>query len=251
MKKMVLTRLVPGMILFGLLFSVEARTEELRLWQNNQGDQFIGRFSRILLGKVMLETPDNKKLYIPLKDLSKLDHRYLSQIFIPEVKIRFSASSHAKFRSKNALPNDIIRIVQGTAIVESKDEVECCTLRVAACMIGEEVATDDFKLLKKGVKPLRFTKENEYACQMEMETISRKYEEYNRQIRGCLYAGYAVAVLDRDNNIVGFRSDVRWLTKDNFKTLWGYDEGTFFDTGLKERPVPRPKNTGIDRVGVQ
>lgn len=234
------------LFLCGALFADDAR-----VWRNQQGERFEGRFVRVLLGKVMLETDDGEKLYIPLKELSKWDLKHLSSVFVPKVNIRFSDSSRSKFRSKNALADDLIKIVTGMATVETKDEIESSTLRMEAYMIGEEVATDDFKLLEKGAMSLKFSEENEYTCQLVLETESRKYIEYNRRIRGCLYIGYVVVVLDRKGQVVDFRSDISWIQGDQLEKLRQFEKKDFFDSNLKSRPVPRPKNTGRDRVGVQ
>ena len=239
-------------LFFGVLFLCGALfADDARVWRNQQGERFEGRFVRVLLGKVQLETEAGEKLYIPLKELSKWDLKHLASIFVPKVNIRFSDKSRSKFRSKNALADDIIRIVTGTATVEAKDEIESSTLRMEAYMIGEEVATDDFKLLEKGAMPLKFSDENEYTCQLVLETESRNYMEYNRQLRGCLYIGYVVVVLDRKGQVVDFRSDISWIQGGHLEKLRKLEKNDFFDSNLKSRSVPRPKNTELDRVGVQ
>lgn len=234
------------LLLCGGLFA-----EDVRIWRNQQGERFEGRYVRILLGKVMLEAGGGQKIYIPLKELSKWDHKYLTSIFIPRVNIQFSDSSRSKFRSKNALADDMIRIVTGTATVESKDRVESDTLRMELYLIGEEVATADFKLLEKGAMPLKFSEENEYTCRLVLETQSRRYMEYNRQLRGCLYLGYVVVIRDGRDQVVDFRSDINWIRKEQLDKLRSFEKSDFFNSELQARPVPRPKNTGMDRVGVQ
>ena len=225
--------------------------ENMRIWRNKEGERFEGQFVRVLLGKVMLETAAGEKIYIPLKNLSKWDTKHLASIFIPEVRIRVSDSSRTKFRSKNALADDIIRIVTATTTIEAKEEVESDSLRMEVYLIGEEFSTDDFKLLEKGAMALKFIEENEYTCQMILETESRKYREYNRRTRGCLYLGYVVIIFDRNDQMVYFRSDIGWILEEQLDTLRQFEKSDFFDNKLKSRPVPRPKNTGIDRVGVQ
>lgn len=222
----------------------------LRIWRTQSGQHVEGRFVRILLGKVQLETADGEKVYLPLEDLSKWDKKHLSTIFIPEVRIRFSDSSRSKFRSKNALADDIIRIVTGTVTVTAKEEVESDTLSLEMYLVGEEVATDDYKLMKKGAMPLKFTEENDYTCEMFLETESRKYMEYNYELRGCLYTGYALIILDRKGRVIDLKSDLSWLTKDNLEKLRAFDEEDFFNDQLKKRPIPRPKYSKA-RVGVQ
>jgi hypothetical protein len=225
--------------------------EDIRIWRNQQDERFEGRYVRILLGKVMLETGDGQKIYIPLKELSKWDHKYLSSIFIPRVNIQFSDSSRSKFRSKNALADDMIRIVTGTATVESKDQLESDTLNMEVYLIGAEVATDDFKMLEKGTMPLIFTEENEYTCRLVLEIQSRRYMEYNYQLRGCVYLGYVIVIRDHRDQVVDFRSDINWIKEGQLDKLRQFEKSEFFNSELQARPVPRPKNTGMDRVGVQ
>lgn len=205
---------------------------------------------RVLLGKVMLENDSGEKYYIPVKDLSEHDKKHLSSIFVPKLNIRFSDSSRSKFRSKNALADDIIRIVDGTATVEAKDKIPSETLRMEVYMIGEEVATDDYKLLEKGAMPLKLNEENDFTCELKLETQSRKYMEYNYQLRGCLYLGSVVIILDRNDQVVDFRSGIGWIKEEQLDPLRQLDVDDFFDSSLKPRPVPRPKFS-TSRVGVQ
>lgn len=79
--------------------AVSAGTGDVRMWRTRQGERIEGRFVRVLLGKVMLETADGKKQYIALKELSERDAKHLASVFVPEMSIRFSDSSRAKFRS--------------------------------------------------------------------------------------------------------------------------------------------------------
>jgi len=223
---------------------------EIREWRNKQGDRFDGRFVRILLGKVTMENADGEKLYIPLKELSEFDQRYLSFFYVPEVKITFADTSRAKSRSKNALADDIIRMVTGTATVKAKRKIESCTLQMEVYLIGEEVATDDFKLLEKASTRLELTEKNNYTCQLAVKTQSRKYMEYNRQLRGCLYLGYVVVLLDRTGQVVQFKSDLRWVMQDRLDVLRQIEVGLFFDDDLQSRPIPTPEYTKY-RVGVQ
>lgn len=134
--------------------------------------------------------------------------------------------------------------------VSAREKIESDCLRAETYLIGEEVATDDFKLLCHASMPLRFCEEDEYTCRMHMETESRKYMEYNYQMRGCLYLGYVVIILDRDDHPVECKSDLSWITEDRLDALRQFDDGDFFNDQLEPRPVPRP-NYSKYRVGVQ
>ncbi|QHI68425.1 CYTH domain-containing protein [Tichowtungia aerotolerans] len=245
---MKMSRTILG-ILFGCAV-ICAGADGMRIWRTQSGERIEGRFVRVLLGKVQIETSAGEKEYIPLGELSEWDKKHLSSIFIPKVNIKFSDSSRAKFRSKNALADDIIRIVTGTVVVEAKDNIESDTLRMEVYLIGEEVADDGYRLLRKASKPLSFNEENDYTCQMSLETESRRYMEYNYQLRGCLYAGYVVIIFDRQDHPVEFKTDLSWITEDRLDALRGFEEEDFFSDQLKSRPIPRPKYSNA-RVGVQ
>lgn len=226
-----------------------AGEEDLRLWRTEQGERIEARYVRLLLGKVQLETAAGEKKYIPIDDLSKWDKKHLSSIFVPNVTIGFSKKVREKPRSRNALGTDYVDIVTGTMTLKSRDKIECSTLKAEFYLVGEEVATDDLRMMKKASWPVKFNEENEYTFEEEISVESRKYMEYNIiQWRGCVYSGYAIVLRDRKDQVVKFKTDLNWLKEDGLDKLRQFEENGFFSELLKPRPIPRPKYS-INRVG--
>jgi hypothetical protein len=222
----------------------------LRVWRTQSGQRIEGRYVRVLLGKVQIETVEGKKEYISLDELSEWDKKHLSKIFIPDLTVDFTKKTQAKPRSRNALGTDYIDVVNCTVSIKTRDKIECRTLSVEVYLVGEEVATDDLRMMRKKSRPVELTEENGYAFQVELTVESRKYEEYNHQWRGCLYSGYAVVLRDQKGRIVEFETDLSWLQQEEIEKLRQFEEDDFFNEELKSRPVPRPEFSR-SRVGVQ
>lgn len=223
----------------------------IRVWEDSKGNQIKGQYTGILYDSVEIEDLSGKSQFIPLKDLSRKDRSYVDKIYVPPIKISFIFSKEKKIRASNALPDDHIIIVKGSVDIKDESRTPCNTLSATVCLIGKEVATDDYRLMNKIVSPVTLTAENDYKCHLELDTESRHYIEYNYQKRGTEYIGYVVA-LQRlgETNVVKFSSNLKWMNEEKFSSLNHLQPGSFFDQECQQTPVPRPVYSTF-RVGIQ
>ncbi len=232
-----------GVLLAGAAFP------EVRIWRDRTGRQVEGSFSKMIGSDVMVVSPAREKIYLPFSSLSQGDKDYLAERLVPETEIRFLKKSASKVRSKNALPNDYVSIVTGVVEVQSKEKTPNDALRAEACMVGRERDSGKYKLICKASSVLEFTEENNYRDQFRMVGESRYYEEYNYEIRGVEYVGYAVFVLNRRNEIVHHDTNLSWLTEDKFEAFRKLQTWYFFAESCRRVSTPRPAYTE-NRVGI-
>jgi hypothetical protein len=235
-----------GLILMLLAGSVLA---EMRIWRDQLGRQYTGEFSKMIGKDVMVVSPSGEKTYLPFSNLSQGDVDYLSDILVPETEITFLKKSASKVRSKNALATDHVSIVTGLVQVQSKDKTPNDALRAEAYMVGKEKQSGKYKLISKASSGLKFAEENNYRSQFQLQGESRDYLEYNNDIRGVEYAGYVVFVLNRQNEIINYATNLPWLTKDKFEIFRQLQDWYFFSDSCTRVSTPRPAYSE-NRVGI-
>jgi hypothetical protein len=222
---------------------------EMRVWEDSAGKQVKAEFVRELFGSVELRRPDGSLHSIPVENLSALDIKYLRTRIPPEVELEVRTQKRAKERSGNATRaefeqfSDEIYIVTATVRIRQTSSAEFDgILRAEVYLIGEEVATDHYRLSGKGASQVRFTEENKREYEFEVSADFRVYEEYNRlQTRGAEYAGYMVVVVDPMGNILNTQTDLSWIEgEDEINNLRKFHVDTFFDETIRKRSVPRP-----------
>jgi hypothetical protein len=236
-----------GLVVLLLASSVSA---EMRIWRDQAGRQIEGEFSKIFAQDVVVVAPNGAKHFLPLSGLSKGDAAYLSDTLAPEVDIRFSKKKIAKIRSKNALPDDHVSIVVGLVQIHSKDKIPNEALRAEAYLIGKERLSGKYQIIHKASSALKFTEENDYRDQLQLEGESRYYREYNLDVRGVEYEGYVVFVLNRQNEIVDHATDLSWVTEDKFEMFRQLKAWYFFSEKCKRTSVPRPAYS-LSRSGIR
>lgn len=233
-----------------LLLLCSSATAAMRVWTDRQGNLVEGEYVRMGSNNAVVRDEQGVAHDIPLKGLSTLELEYLTSVFVPDVSINFSKKTRAKYRSENALPGDHVEYVIGRISIKAQQKMENNTLRAEAYLIGAEVASDDYRIKSKVAPPLSFTAANKFTAEFQLEMESREYQEYNFQIRGTLYDGYLVVVLNQRNEVIEYKTNLSWLDEEKIALLRKFRVDAFFDDDCKARSVPRPEYTE-SRVGGQ
>jgi hypothetical protein len=220
----------------------------MRVWPDAQGNLVEGEYVRVASNQVIVRDRAGKANYIPLKGLSAKDMEYLTSVYVPEVVINFSKRASDVGGKDLAQDDDKISIVTGTVEVKIKPKIPNDTLRAEAYLIGAEVVTPDYRIKSKVLQALKFTEENNFTAEFQLEMESREYMEYNLQMRGTVYAGYLVLVLNQKNEIISHKTDISWLKEEKIPLLRRFRVDAFFDDNCKPRSVPRPEYSS-GRVG--
>ena len=233
-------------LLFGAILSSSgiATGAEMRVWRDKSGNQFVGEFVQETLASVILKTPDRRPLLIKLEDLSASDLEYLRTTILPPIKITARKKKREKERNEDFRKSgDYITIVTLNVTVQKlRRDPYAGMLRAEVYLVGEELATDDYRLSGKGESRVFFNEENRGAYKFSKSAEFRQYEEYNREeIRGADYEGYLVVVFDPEGNRMGYKTDLSWLDEDEIEKLRSFYVGSFFDESCRKRSVPRPK----------
>ncbi len=234
--------------ILGLILLCGRVSAEMRIWRDQQGNQFEGDYVRVVFGKVMLQNPQGEKIYIPLKELASADTKYLSTVYVPTMEITVRTRSRAKPPTDADLPDDKSTIVTAEVTIRTKEKVESSSLRAEVYLVGAEVATADYRIVKKAGGPLTFTTENAYQTTFSLEMESREYMEFNFQDRGTLYEGYLVLVFDKTDELIEYKSALSWLDKGKIEAFRKFRVNAFFNKDCRRRPVPRPVYSE-ERVG--
>lgn len=220
----------------------------MRMWTDRKGSPFEGEYVRMGSNEVLVRDRSGTVRYVPVKNLSSRDMEYLTSVYVPDVTITFSKWSQNKFRADNALDTDKIEIVTGTVEIQTKQKLPNDTLRAEVYLIGAEVATKDYRIKSKVSSALNFNEENNFTAALPLEMESREYLEYNDQIRGTLYGGYLVVILNQRNEMIDYKTDISWLKEDKVPLLRKFRVDAFFDDNCKPRSVPRPEYS-VNRAG--
>jgi hypothetical protein len=224
---------------------------QLRVWEDSKGNRFEGQYVGVLYDSVELENARGENRFIPLNELSDRDKIFLDKVYIPQIEIHFSKSTRNKVRTINALPDDHVVVVVGTVVFKELSKISCDSLQAEVCLIGKEVATDDYRLMNRIISPIKLTAENDYTYQFKIETESRDYREYNDQKRGTEYIGYVVAIRKQgEDRAIRFLSNIEWMQADQLKAIDQLRVSSFFDKDCQQISVPRPIYS-TKRVGIQ
>ena len=238
------------LIYLSFVFLCGPASAQMRMWIDRNGDAVEGEYVRMGSSQVTVRDRAGKAQYITLKSLSKKDAEYLSTVVVPDVMITFSKRTRGKWRSEYALASDKIEIVTGTVTIKAKQKFSNDKLRAEAYLIGAEVATPDYRIKSKVSLALKFTEENDFTAEFQLEMESRQYEEFNYQGRGTLYDGYVVLVLNQNNEVIVHKTNVSWVDEEAIPPLRKFKVNAFFNKDLQRRGIPRPDSSEA-RVGVQ
>jgi hypothetical protein len=231
-------------LLLGAIIFFSSDGAEMRVWRDNSGNQFVGEFVREKFGSVMLKTPDRQPLSIKHDDLSASDLEYLSTTILPPIKITARKSKKEKVRNEDfRRPGDYISIVTLEVTVQKLSRIPYAgMLREEVYLVGEELATDVYRLSGKGGSQVFFNEENRGKYEFPTSATFRQYEQWSTGVpRGVDYKGYLVVVFDPEGNRMGYKTDLGWLDEDEIEKLRSFRVGKFFDERCRKRSVPRPK----------
>jgi len=220
----------------------------MRVWEDKSGNAVRGEYIREQFGSLELRQPDGSLHSIPLAELSAQDTDYLRTRIPPEIEVQVRTQKRPKERNKNASRarfeqfSDEINVVTARVEVRKKSSAAFTgTLRAEVYLIGEEVATDDYRLSGKAAENVQFTGDNEGLFTFENAADFRVYEEYNKlQIRGAEYAGYLVIILDSMGRTLAVETDISWMTEEKADAVRKFHVDSFFDENGRKRSVPRP-----------
>ena len=223
---------------------------EMRVWEDSSGKSVKAEFVRELFGSIELRRPDGSLHSIPLENLSAQDVKYLRTRIPPEIELDVRTKKLAKERNENATRSEYEQFADDIDVVTAKIEIRQKssavyngTLRAEVYLIGQEVATDHFRLSGKGTSQVQLTEANEKKYTFETAADFRVYEEYNKlETRGAKYAGYLVVVIDPAGKKLATATDLSWLEGEKkIDALRLFHIDSFFDENCRKRSVPRPR----------
>lgn len=217
---------------------------EMRIWEEKSGLQIQAEFVREIFGEVELRRPDGSLYSIPWEKLSEEDAQYVRTVIPPEVQLTVRKSEKDKERNhKFVRAGDSMTTITVDVTVRKKSrDPYRGVLRAEVYIVGQEVATDDYRLLGKSTEKVLFTDENRGTVSFAVSADSHVYEEYNEiETRGAEYAGYLVVIVDSAGNKLAVEKNLSWLQDDDVDKLRRFYVGAFFDETCRKRSVPRPK----------
>lgn len=220
----------------------------MRVWEDKVGNAVRGEYVREQFGSLELRQPDGSLYSIPLENLSVQDTEYLRTRIPPEIELKVRTQKRPKERNKNASRArfeqfiDDINVVTASVEVRKKSSAAFTgILRAEIYLIGDEVATDDYRMSGKATANVQFTEENDGVYAFETSADFRVYEEYTKlRFRGAEYAGYLIVIRDLMGNKLAVKTDIPWLTDDKVDALCKFHVDSFFDEDARKRSVPRP-----------
>jgi len=231
-------------LFFGLavVFSVLSAVAEMRVWEEKSGKRFVAEYVREISGRVTLRTLGKTPLFIPVRDLSDRDVNYLRTFVLPEIQVGIRKRDRPKERNYDFVKSgDIMSVLTLEVRVENVGRTSYSgKLMSEVYLIGQEIATDDYRLCAKKTSPIEFTEENKGLFMFSASADIRQYTEYNSQERGAEYKGYLVLVLDPQGNIMETKCDLNWLEEDKVDSLRKLRVNSFFNEQCRKRRVPRP-----------
>lgn len=216
----------------------------MRVWEEKSGLQIKAEFVREIFGEIELRRPDGSLYSIPWENLSALDAEYVRTVIPPEVQLTVRKNEKAKVRNEKFVRagDSMTTITIDVTVRKKSREPYNGVLRAEVYIVGQEVATDDYRLLGKSTSKVLFTDENRGLYSFSTSADSHVYEEYNEiETRGAEYAGYLVVVVDSAGNKLAVEKNLSWLEDDDVDKLRRFYIGAFFDETCRKRSVPRPK----------
>lgn len=245
------TKRIVGWLLFSLFFVSGWANAEMRTWTKKDGTTLQAEFVREVLGTLVLKDAAERKISIRLNNLSVSDLRYYQNTIPPKINIDFFKNIKKKKRNRFAVSfiRDEMFVLNGTLTLtkESKRPFGG-TLRGELYLVGQEVATDDYRMLLKKKFPLRFTAENKGICSLSVVTEIRQFiVALTKQSRGVTYSGYMVVIADEKGKVLQTKTDLGWLDEESLSFFRELPAGSFFnDLGFRVK-VPRPPYYSKDR----
>lgn len=223
----------------------------MHTWVTKNGDRFEAEYVREMFDKITVRLPDGTTRILPVEELSDADVQYARQAVPPEIEIDVSVSSENKPIPQIYKDATYLNSQDYTTIWKARVTVRQISqspyagkLPVEVYLLGQEVATPDYRTVGIARGQVEFTAENEGVYELVATAQTRRYWEYSDEWRGVKYAGYVVIVFDPQGNVLASKTDLRWLKDQSEKLakLRTYPAGLYFyDENFRERAVPRPK----------
>jgi hypothetical protein len=219
----------------------------VRFWRDKDGNVHPGTYVRQAFGKTYFRGTDGKSFNLETADLTESDRKYITSLLPPEISItvkdrEIEITDYPPEYTPDKW-NDHEFEVQATVVVKKKSrDPYSGTLRGEVFLIGEEVAVDYYRLFARKGFSIRFpdgTSESEY----QFKQAYRYYDFDALEPQGITYKGYVVVVDDPQGNIIGFKSNLSWLKKENVSFLRKMTCPEWFNDECKTQPVPRPIDT--------
>lgn len=224
-----------------LLLSAGWVCAEMRMWTDKDGKSVYAEFKQELFGKIFLKDAESRTVLLAVADLSETDLNYFQAMIPPNVEVEFSKITRLKERSIYAREDDKIGFVTVTVeITKERKSLSRGTLHGELYLVGEEIATDDYRMLAKKRFPVRFEGKKGNLFVYETSVEERNYREYNDQVRGTEYSGYMLVLIDSQDEVFHISTNLDWLDEESIPLFRALSERSFFNDYCWEVPVPRP-----------
>ncbi len=233
------------MIILIFLFSAMSAVSfaQMRVWRKVDGSLFMAEFSRANFGSYYFETADGETIKLSEDSLIESDREHLRNMFPPKINLRVTKKTAPTVRNtKFVWSGDYMDTVTlSVAIKKMNKEPYDGFLNVEVFLVGAEVATSHFHMSGMKSFPVKLSDDKKAPTEIAFSANFRRYEDYNDEVRGRNYEGYAIIVSDTNGKVLLQETDLDWLEDDQFADLQKLYEGAFFNERCMKTSVPRPK----------
>ena len=213
---------------------------EMRLWRSKDGECFNGEYVTERLDRYYFRDLDGKTRIVPVEDLCLNDVKYIQTLAPPKMRLTCRVQKNSP-EGRYADPDT--EIIEGTLVVEKTGRQPFDgTLTGEVYLIGDEVATDHYKMLAKKKFTFKFPEGKKPSFEIKLSGNARVYEEYNGLgIRGREYEGYVAVIFSPTGDVAEFKTDINWMTLEKLEALRQLELFNFFNEKCQKTAVPRLK----------
>lgn len=210
------------LILSNVLFAAE-----LRMWTDENGKQFEGRFDKELFGDILVRDKDGGKHFIAGDKLSLEDREYIYNNIPPEVEIDFTRKIRQRPTMEWTIAQDKTFLYTCAVEIEKESELPYKGhLMAELFLLAEERDGPNLVIAAREVSNFMFPEGRDAVHTFKAVDVPFRqyYNHWARDAatdRGIEYIGYLVAVSDEDKNLIAYKTDldVEWLTEDIPRTV--------------------------------
>lgn len=236
------------------LIATGASGAQARYWHTKDGEEFVGAYEKAVFGNVYFRGLDGKLFKVASADLVESDKAFISASFTPEVEVRFTKkirkiTDYPDNYDPSAWDDSEMEITGLVSVTKKRGIPYSGKLRGEVYLIGEEVATDDYRLFGKKGFTVSFPGEKSNVFECEIKKTLRTYTMNGNLERGAHYKGYVVVIESFAGDLVAFESNLSWMNEEKIAALRKLSCPGFLDENCKKRSVPRPEDYRTPNVG--
>ena len=239
-----------------LLFACGVSSANTRVWRDKDGNSFVGEYVREQFDKFYFRGPDKKMVTVAVDKISEIDLTYIRTMVVPDVEVTAKvkdklaefppeatkSGGNSDFRMYD-LFSDITVTKKGKSSFQG-------VLRGEFYLIGDEVRSDDYRLLLKDTFVVRFKDgENRF----EYKTVGQALEVetfVGGTYRGNVYKGFLACVYAPDGKLLSHDTNLGFLKEEEkVEMLSKLNVGNFFREECRKVSTPRPRDYEFSSYG--